>query len=305
MELKPSQLRYFVNVAATRSYKDAARTSFRSQPAISLAIKTLEDQLGARLFESGKRVALTRLGERILPIAQEFLAHHDRLARTLDQVAKGEMGELSIAANPAVASHWLPNIIRAYTEKFPGVLVYATDHNSETVLDLVATGRVDIGIASITGFGDDVQTTPILADSFGVVSRADHPLIRRAGPLRWSHLQGYPIIGNMTHHLLIGTSVASYVAEPKIFMSTLTSLLANVEAGIGITVLPQTAVPAHNPELAFRPLHAPKLQRTIGLVMRRGRVPSPQMVAMADIIAHAASRLGAHALPVHKRTARR
>lgn len=291
MELKATQLRYFLNVAASRSFKEAARRSFRSQPAISLAVKTLEDQLGARLFENSKRVVLTSLGARILPIVEEFLEHHDRLARALDQVAKGGMGDLSIAANPSVASRWLPDIIRDYTAQFPGVSVFATDDNSEKVLELVANGRVDIGIASVTESNADVDLTPILSDNFGLVCRRDHPLNLRSGPLEWAHLRGFPFIGNMTLHLLEGTPAFAHLSQPKMFMSTLTSLLANVEAGIGVTVLPQMAAPNNNTQLAFRTLQAPQLQRTIGMLVRRGRILSPQAVAMSKIIVRAASRL--------------
>lgn len=284
MELKATQLRHFVNVADSKSFKEAARRSFRSQPAVSLAVKTLESHIGAPLFENSKRVVLTSFGARILPIAQEFLEHHDRLSRALDQVATGAVGDLWIAANPSVASRWLPEVIREYTKLFPGVSVYATDDNSEKVLDLVISGRVEIGIASVGRETAEVEVTPILSDGFGLVCRNDHELNRRTGPLKWSHLDGHAIIGNMTLRLLTGTPAYPYVSQPRMFMSTLTSLLANVEAGVGVTVLPQMAAPDNHPRLAFRRLHGPRLKRTIGMVVRRGRTLSPQATAMREVI---------------------
>lgn len=284
MELKATQLRHFANVATSKSFKEAARRSFRSQPAISLAVKTLESQIGGPLFENSKRVVLTSLGARILPIIEEFLEQHDRLSRALDQVATGAVGDLWIATNPSVASRWLPTIIREYTDKFPAVSVYATDDNSEKVLDLVTSGRVEIGIASVDRVSAEIDLTPILSDGFGLVCRHDHPLNRRSRPLKWTHLDGHPIIGNMTLRLLTGTPAYPYVSHPRMFMSTLTSLLANVEAGVGVTVLPQMAAPDNHPRLTFRRLHAPQLERTIGLAVRRGRILSPQAMAMRDVI---------------------
>jgi DNA-binding transcriptional LysR family regulator len=284
MELKATQLRHFVNVANSRSFKEAARRSFRSQPAISLAVKTLEGQIGAQLFESGKRVTLTGLGVSILPMIEEFLEHHDRLARSIAQSAKGQAGDISIAANPSVASRWLPHIIREYAEKYPDVGVFATDDNSEKVWGLVASGRADLGIASLAHPSAEIDFTPILSDNFGVVCRRDHKFNKRAGALEWSQLRDVPMIGNMTHSLLEGSPVYTYLSDPHIFMSTLTSLLANVEGGVGVTVLPQMAAPHANPKLIFKNLRAPQIQRTIGILVRRGRTLRPQAKAMYDLI---------------------
>ena len=95
MDLKAAQLRHFVNVASSGSYKEAARQGFRSQPAVSLALKTLETQIGAPLFENGRRVVLTGLGAAIFPLVEEYLQHHDRLARAIKRAARGEGGEIS------------------------------------------------------------------------------------------------------------------------------------------------------------------------------------------------------------------
>jgi DNA-binding transcriptional LysR family regulator len=284
MDLKPVQLRHFVNVARTRSFQEAARRSLRSQPAISLAIKTLENQLGAQLFEDNRRVVLTGLGSRVLPLVEEFLVHHDRLLHAINQATEGQAGDLSIAANPSVASRWLPEIIREYASQHPGVAVFATDDNSEKVHDLVVTGRVDLGLASQGREHPDIDFTPIAGDNFGVVCRRDHPLGRGTGPLRWSQLRGLPIIGNMTLALLENHPVFVYLAKPHIFMSTLTSLLANVEGGVGVTVLPRLAAPDKHPTVVFKRLKEPHVQRTIGVLVRRGRALPPQAGAMRDLI---------------------
>lgn len=284
MELKATQLRHFINVANSRSFKEAARRSARSQPAISLAVKTLESQIGAQLFENGKRVTLTGLGASIVPMIEEFLEHHDRLARSIAQSAKGQAGDISIAANPSVASRWLPDIIREYAEKYPDVGVFATDDNSEKVWDLVVSGRADLGIASLVHPSAEIDFTPILSDNFGIVCRRDHKFNKKAGMLEWSQLRGVSMIGNMTHGLLEGHPVHVYLSKPHIFMSTLTSLLANVEGGVGVTVLPQMAAPHAHPKLVFKSLRSPQLRRTIGILVRRGKTLPPQAKTMYELI---------------------
>jgi DNA-binding transcriptional LysR family regulator len=284
MDLKAAQLRYFVNVAGSRSFKEAARRTFRSQPAVSLAVKALEVQLGASLFESGKRVSLTGVGATILPMVEEFLQHHDRLARLISQAAQGQAGDVSVAANPTVASRWMPTIIREYATRYPGVGVFVTDDNSEKVHDLVASGLVDLGVASIHSQRSEVDFTPVMSDQFGVLCRRDHPFGKTNKRLDWSMLRDMPIIGNITHRLLENLPVYRYLRKPHIFMSTLTSLLANVEGGVGVTVLPKLAVPDGHPRLIFKTLRRPHLARTVGILVRRGRTLAPQARIMHDLI---------------------
>jgi DNA-binding transcriptional LysR family regulator len=284
MELKATQLRHFLNVAKSHSFKEAARRSFRSQPAISLALKTLEAQIGAPLLEGGKRVTLTSLGASIVPMIEEFLSHHDRLVRLITQAAEGQSGDISMAANPSIASRWMPSVVRSFAKKHPGVGVYVTDGNSEYVCELVRNGRVDLGLASLRRNYSDIEFTPIWSDSFGVVCRRDHPLNKRGRALQWSQLRDVPIIGNITHSLLEDKSVFVYLSKPRVFMSSLTSLVANVEGGIGVTILPELAAPVNHPEVVFKKLHSPQIMRTVGIIVRRGRILSPQVQVMRDHI---------------------
>jgi DNA-binding transcriptional LysR family regulator len=284
MDLKAAQLRHFVNVASSGSYKEAARQGFRSQPAVSLALKTLETQIGAPLFENGRRVVLTGLGAAIFPLVEEYLQHHDRLARAIKRAARGEGGEILIASNPSVASHLLPTIIREYARRYPGVAVFATDDNSEKVYELVANGLVDLGLASLLPSKANTAFTPIFNDHFGVLCRSDHPFSKSGKSIDWALLRGTPIIGNVTHRLLEHHPVHKYLMEPHIFMSSLTSLLANVEGGIGVTVLPELASPTNHPRLVFKKLKNPVLTRTLGILVRSGRTLPPQAQALHDLI---------------------
>ena len=284
MDLKTAQLRHFVNVATAGSFKEGARRSFRSQPAVSLSIRSLEQQIGAALFESGKRDTLTGLGATVLPLIREFLAYQDRFQDALMKAARGEAGEISIAVNSSVATRWLPRIVREYAKNHPAVVVFVADDNSESIRDLVASGRIDIGVASMGQARADVDFTPILSDSFGLVCHKDHPLASRGGKLEWTMLGMEPMIGNMTNRLLEGSPAYGYVSKPRIFMSTLTSLLANVEGKLGVTVLPRMALPESNRNLAFIELRAPRLKRTLGICLRRGRTLPPHAAAMCDLI---------------------
>ena len=107
-ELKITQLRYFVLVAQLKSFHGAAKQAYRTQPALSLAVRELEQKLGQALFEKGGKTELTPFGEHCLPLFQDLLAHHDRIASEVSLLARHEIGQVSIATVPSVASRLLP-----------------------------------------------------------------------------------------------------------------------------------------------------------------------------------------------------
>jgi DNA-binding transcriptional LysR family regulator len=283
MDLKLAQLRNFVDVAETCSFGAAAARAFRSQPAISLSLKALEKQLGSRMLESGKPVTLTPFGEQFLPLARQLLAHHDRVVLDVSAIAKGGQGGISVATVASVATYWIPTIIRGFYASHPEVLVSAIDDTSRKVQELVGNGQIDIGIGSIARNAPDVAFEPLMTDHFGLVCRRDHPLGDSDKPISWQQLKGLEIIGNSTHALLEGHKMFSLVRAPRVVMTTLTSLVANVRGGVGVTVLPKLGVPAES-NLSFRLLVRPQVPRTLGILTRKGRTLSPQGNAFCQAI---------------------
>lgn len=284
MDLRIAQVRHFVDIAETRSFRVAAVRASRSQPAISLSIKALEEQLGAKLLDTGKRVTITPFGEQFLSLAQQLLVHHDRLVSDLVKLAKGSRGGVSVAAVASVATYWLPAIIQNFATSHPDVLVSAVDDVSRKVQELVQNGQVDFGIGSIWKEAPELAFEPLVTDNFGLVCRRDHPLGKSDAPLTWQQLQGVDVIGNSTHALLEGHKVYSHVQAPRIAMSTLTSLIANVRGGVGVTVLPRLGVPTEHSELRYRLLTRPVVPRTLGILTRKGHELSPQAEAFRDKI---------------------
>lgn len=130
-ELSIAHYRHFLLVAELRSFRAAAARAFRSQPALSLSIREMEQRLGQPLFERGNGNALTRFGQDCLPLARELVEHHDRVAGTLAGLASNEAGTLTMASVATVATHWLPELVAAYRERFPAVALRLFDDNSE------------------------------------------------------------------------------------------------------------------------------------------------------------------------------
>jgi len=279
-----AQVRAFLLVADHGSYRVAAEHAFRSQPAVSLAIRELEARLGAALFEPHARVQLTPFGASCMPLARELVAQHDRLTESMVRLARPEHGSVAVAVLPSVASQWLPDLLKTFSDRHPQVHVRVLDDNSRNIQTQVITGQADFGICSLSDASADLASTPLVRDDFGLVCRRDHPLGRDGGVLPWRALRGADVLGNLTHALLEGTRAARYVAQPRTFVSNMTSLVAMLERGLGVSPLPALAFPRASPDLAFVPLVEPRVERTIGVVRPAGRSLPAAAAAMESVV---------------------
>lgn len=283
IELKIQPLRYVLAVREEGSFHGAALKLHRSQPALSMAIRDLEERLGQPLFEKTHKGQLTPFGEYCLPRFRELIKQHDRLANELQHMAKGHQGRVTLATVPSVASRLMPEFLAAFVAGHPDININLHDENAEFVCRLVASGEVDLGISSMWAQDESLAFTSLFEDNVGVVMRRDHPLAHRDS-LDWQELKEERFIANGTSRLLEHTAAASLVDNNDFFISNMISLRAMLEAGSGITTLPRLAFPVDNDKLCFVPLSAPKLVRQIGIIKQANRSLSPSAQALEKVI---------------------
>lgn len=283
IELKIQPLRYVLAVREEGSFHGAALKLHRSQPALSMAIRDLEERLGQPLFEKTHKGQLTPFGEYCLPRFRELIKQHDRLANELQHMAKGHQGRVTLATVPSVASRLMPEFLAAFVAEHPDININLHDENAEFVCRLVASGEVDLGISSMWVQNESLTFTSLFEDNVGVVMRRDHPLANRDS-LDWQELTEERFIANGTSRLLEHTAAASLVDNNDFFISNMISLRAMLEAGSGITTLPRLAFPVNNDRLCFVPLREPKLVRQIGIIKQANRSLSPSAQALEKMI---------------------
>lgn len=273
-DLKITQLRHFIWVAELQGFHAAAERAHRTQPAISLSIRDLENKLGQQLFEKRNarttRPELTPFGVQFMAYAKELIAHHDRVVKDMSLIAQHKSGHLRIASVPSIASRLLPDMLARFIGESTDLHVSLFDDSSEVVVGMVENQQVDFGIASLWEASSDIQFIPIWEDSIGVVCGVDHPLASET-ELGWTQLRGQRLIANGTSRLLAGTDAEELVGQAQFFMSNMISLLAMLEAGMGITTLPRFAFPLESGRLRFIPLVDPLVNRDIGIVRRADR----------------------------------
>lgn len=288
-DLKTTQLRHFVWVAELKGFHAAAEKAHRTQPAISLSVRDLESKLGQTLFEKrnskSTRAELTPFGLYFLPKAKELIEHHDRVAADMQLLAKHQSGHLRLASVPSIASRVLPDILQRFTADHPSLHISFYDDNSDAVLQMVESQKVDFAISHLVDEQrhSDKRFLPIWRDQIGVVCQSDHPLAQEQS-LNWQQLQPYKMIGNGTSRLLQGSEAEALVDESQFYISNMISLIAMLHTGLGITTLPWYAFPQDSTKLSFIPLKQPYIERSIGIVMLNNKSLTPPAQALVDFI---------------------
>lgn len=284
LDVRLAQLRHFLLVVETKSFRTAAKRAFRSQPALSQSIRQLESRLGQPLFEKGARTTLTPFGETCLPLVRELVAQVEYALSSMQQVAQLTGGRVALALSPSVATHVLPRLMPTFVKSYPGVEVEVHAEDSRKVYKLVVAGEVDFGVSSLQKPDPNISFSPLLEDRFGLLCRADHPLAKSGRPVSWDCLHDQPVLGHLAHQLLADTPVWQYVAQPRIQLSNLPTLFSLVEHALGVTPIPALACPVNLRGLAFLPLVKPIKTRTIGLLSPAGRSMLPAAQAMVDLM---------------------
>lgn len=291
MNITLKQLQAFVEVAQQGSFTRAAKRLLVSQPALTVTVRELERDLGVRLFDrTTRKVQLTQEGAGFLPTAERLLADVRAAVEDVREVAERRRGQVRLASLPSVATDVLPDILARFGEAYPGITVHLHDSNASGVQTRVKNRDVDFGIASLWQRDDDLAFTPLLADSFHLVCRSDHPLAGSGEPLRWPDLADWVFLGlaadtGIRPLLETVPDLPLNVQRPRYEVSNIATLDGLLSAGMGITVLPRLAVPrASRASYIVRPVIEPQLTRDIGLIQLRNRALSPAAETLATMI---------------------
>ena len=290
--MKLEQLRVFVAVAEAGELADAGNRIGRTPAAVSMTLKQIESDVGGVLFEGERKGRLTPLGAYVLAQARRALAEYDQAVLNMRHYVTGAHGLVSIAAVPSAATRLVPLAIKALRAKRPGVRVDVRDIDSAAVADAVATGAVDFGIATLTEAAPGLSAERLLEDPFVLVCPATHRLAALTRPLRWSDLDANDFIANGLCSRINADAVLALIADSPLTVRNTTSLLAFVEQGFGVTLLPALAVSASS-ALRTLPLADRKAKRKLDVLTRQGETLNPSAKALLDEVGVVARELDA------------
>ncbi|MDX1296716.1 MAG: LysR family transcriptional regulator [Pseudomonas sp.] len=284
------QLRAFLAVAQSLSFVQACARLHLSQPALSLAIKNLEESLGGPLLvRTTRSVSLTPEGELLLPIARRLLADWDNTEELLRQHFTLQLGKIAIAAMPSFAGNLLPAALKAFRDAYPRVNVAVHDVINEQVVEMVRDRRVELGVAFEPAALDGLQFTPLYNDRFVAVVPAIGALAGKDA-LSWADLLTEPFIALQRPsavRLLLEESIAArYGKLPVAFEShQLATVGRMVAEGLGVSAVPSLCL-RQMEELGARclPLSEPQVERRVGLLHLAGYQLSSAAQAMGEML---------------------
>ena len=220
----------------------------RSQSALSRQIKELELELGVRLFvrTRNKVIALTPDGERILRIAQRVLRDLNTLGQIGSDASADEGGEIRIATTHVHARYLLPGTIKAFTERFPRIVLSLQQCDPVQCRDLIAAGEVDVGIITMSQRSSDpIVTIPAYRLPRCVIAPVGHALLREP-KLTLEKLAEYPLIAypsTFSGRSMVEEAFANVGLKPRIVCSATDADVckAYVQVGMGVAVLARIA----------------------------------------------------------------
>ncbi|MGR2736931.1 LysR family transcriptional regulator [Billgrantia sp. Q4P2] len=284
------QLRAFLAVAQTLSFTQACERLHLSQPALSLAIKGLEETLGGPLLiRSTRSVRLTPEGEVLVPLAKRLLADWDNAEELLRQRFTLQLGRVALAAMPSIACNRLPRALRHFRERFPRVNVTVHDVINEQVIDMVRHQQVELGIAFEPETREGIDFLPLFDDTFVAVLPPDSPLIE-AKSIDWKALLEHDFITlqrpSMVRILLEQALARQQTELPVAFEShQLATVGRMVASGLGVSAVP-TLCREQMHELGARcvPLFDPQIRRTVGVVLGAGQELSTAARALYEVL---------------------
>lgn len=268
-------LRAFVEVAEHGNIKDAAEKLYRTPSALSMTLKQIEDRLGCPLFETDRKSSLTDMGRFLHAQAVVLLRDYDRAMERIEAQSKARSGRLRIASVPSVATMLLPGFLQAFLKDRPDLDLDLVDTDSTDVRLLVDTGQVDLGIAGLGPDRPGLGCEPIFRDPFRLVCRSDSEIAARGSVLDWSDLATEALIVNEATRSLTAPQFQRLIQDARFSVRNVNSLLAMVIAGMGSTLLPALATMNLPGSLTARSIRDPACQRTVGLLWREGKWPSP------------------------------
>jgi len=174
-----SQLEIFLSIAQEKSFSRAAEKMLRTQPAISIAIKRLEEELGETLFDrSSKSGTLTEAGQTLYSYAQRMINLRDEAVRAIGELKGMYRGRLSIGANESTSLYLLPPLLLKYREQHPHIRIEVYRNVSERIPSEVLERNLDFGFLSYDPLHPHLESFEVYKDELVLTVPPKHPLAK-------------------------------------------------------------------------------------------------------------------------------
>lgn len=289
-----TELKYVIAVAREHHFGRAAESCGVSQPSLSVAIRKLEEELGVSIFERrSSEIALTPVGEKIVEQAQRVMEESRRIADIAHEGQDPLSGPIKLGVIYTIGPYLLPKLIRELSSDQPNMPVYLEENFTSELLERLKTGQLDLAIMADTIADTGFMTLELYSEEFVVAVPSHHPWVNR-NYVNSSELKDQTMLllgaGHCFRDQIIGVcpDLMRFQAQASdvqrtVEGSSLQTICHMVAQGLGITVLPASAIPylsGFSKSLKIIPFKAPVPTRRVLLVWRKSY---PRMQAVEAV----------------------
>lgn len=282
-----TEMRYIVALARERHFGKAAEACHVSQPTLSVALKKVEGQLRAALFErTASDVRITALGERIVAQARRVLDEAVKLEEIAQSTGDPMSGQLRVGIIYTIAPYLLPQMIPALNREAPRMPLFLKEDFTGNLIPALKAGELDVIVIALPFAEPGLVAQPVYEEPFRVVVPADHPWAKREAVIG-DELDGQNLLllgqGNCFRDQVLESCprlTEPDALEHSLEGSSLETIRYMVASGAGVAVMPSTAAdPLIDRERMVRvlPFAGRQPKRTVGLVWRV-TFPRPQAI---------------------------
>ena len=283
------QLETFLEVARHCSFSRAAEKRFRTQPAISAQIRSLEDEVGAKLFDrSGGKVAVTAAGKVFQKYVEEMIEARRTMMTAVAEIERVPRGEIVVGANEGTCLHILPEVFAEFKKHHPSVNVGVKRAEYRQVMDAIIDNSVDFGVVALPVNDKRLTVVQIHKDELVMITPPGHPLAK-AKSASIAEIAKYPLVVPKIGRTrdAIEELFAINNLKPNISMELDSSELLKrfVAADVGIGFIAQSNVleDVRAKVLCAVPLADIIIRRDLALVFRKDKALSRAALAFIEI----------------------
>ena len=285
MNISAKQLKYFLAVAKHKNFQKAADECAISQPALSMKIKELEKDLGQLIERGSKKFYLTQTGQALIDKAETIIQSFDDLKHLANKGNK--INKLSIGAIPTVAPYLLPRIIKTISKKYNDIVIEPKETVTEKLISYLISGRVDLAILALPSHEPLLNEVTLFEEEFLLIRHTNDankpvPNNKELTNMKLLLLEEGHCLRSQTLSFCKINSVPKNIMEG----TTLTTLVQMVSSGIGVTLIPEIAVPfeTRSTKVSVSRFNQQKPKRTIGLVWRKSNPLTQQFNEIGSLL---------------------
>lgn len=259
MDIK--QLRYFVMVAEQQNFTRAARKLNIAQPALSIAIKKLENSIGLPLFDRNERqVHLTHEGQILMTHAHRIIQQVKDAETAMAELRGLQKGEVRVGVPGMLGSYFFPSILMGFKSKYPDLKLSVVEAGTQSIRQMLLDGQLDIGVIHNQDVPPALQTAHLISSQMVAVTSTDHPLADRQS-ISFREFFNEELVmfkKGYFHREFIDRICATHKITPQLsFETNLLAMILNiVRHGFAITALLEL-VTQHEPGLVPIPFEEP------------------------------------------------